>query len=61
LGEDSAIGTIAAGKAADLVVLNGNPAGKIEDIERVEMVFKDGVGFDPGKLIASVRELVGIR
>jgi imidazolonepropionase-like amidohydrolase len=61
LGEDRAVGTIAAEKAADLVVLNGNPAEKIEDIERVETVFKDGVGYDPGKLIASVRELVGVR
>jgi imidazolonepropionase-like amidohydrolase len=61
LGEDAAIGTISVGKAADLVLLNGNPTEKIEDIEKVETVFKDGVGFDPTKLIDSVRGLVGIR
>ena len=61
LGEDATIGTITAGKSADLVVLSGNPAEKIEDIEKVETVFKDGVGFDPTKLIESVSELVGIR
>jgi len=61
LGEDATIGTIAQGKAADLVVLNGNPADKIEDIEKVETVFKDGVGYDPGKLIQSVQGLVGLR
>jgi imidazolonepropionase-like amidohydrolase len=61
LGEDASIGTISAGKAADLVLLNGNPAEKIEDVEKVETVFKDGVGLDPAKLIDSVRELVGTR
>jgi hypothetical protein len=29
-------------------------------IENVEIVFKDGVGYDMGKLIKSVQALVGI-
>jgi len=49
------------GKDADLVVVDGNPAVKIEDIEKVEIVFKDGLGYDPRKLIDSVRGLVGVR
>jgi imidazolonepropionase-like amidohydrolase len=61
LGEEAHFGTIAAGKDADLVVVDGNPAAKIEDIEKTEMVFKDGVGYDPRKLIDSVRGLMGIR
>jgi len=61
LGEDATIGTVAQGKAADLVVLNGNPAEKIEDIEKVDTVFKDGVGYDPVKLIDSAKGLVGLR
>jgi imidazolonepropionase-like amidohydrolase len=61
LGENENIGSIAAGKAADLVVLSGNPAQNIEDIENVQLVFKDGIGFDPAKLIQSVRGLVGQR
>src|SRR4029079_10207830 len=47
LGEDPSIGSIAAGKVADLVVLGGNPAQNIDDVEKVEIVFKDGVGYDP--------------
>ena len=43
----TALASIAAGKAADLVVLAGNRAKKIDDVERVETVFKDGVGYDP--------------
>ena len=61
LGEQDRIGSIAPGKAADLVVVNGDPSKKIDDIEKVELVFKDGVGYDPQKLADSVRGLVGIR
>jgi imidazolonepropionase-like amidohydrolase len=61
LGELDRIGTIAAGKQADLVVIKGDPSKKIEDIENVETVFKDGVGYDSGKLIESVRGVVGSR
>jgi imidazolonepropionase-like amidohydrolase len=61
LGEDAHFGTIAQGKNADLVVVDGNPAAKIEDVEKVETVFKDGTGYDPSKLVESVRGLVGVR
>jgi imidazolonepropionase-like amidohydrolase len=61
LGELDRIGTIAAGKQADLVVIKGDPSKKIEDIENVETVFKDGVGYDSAKLIEAVRGVVGSR
>lgn len=61
LGELDRIGTIAPGKQADLVVIKGDPSKKIEDIENVETVFKDGVGYDSAKLIESVRGVVGSR
>jgi imidazolonepropionase-like amidohydrolase len=59
LGESDRIGSIAPGKQADLVVVNGDPSTNIGDIERVEIVFKDGVGYDSPKLIASVKGSVG--
>jgi imidazolonepropionase-like amidohydrolase len=61
LGEDARVGSIAVGKQADLMVVKGNPAANISDIEKVEIVFKDGVGYDSEKLIQSVQGLVGIR
>ena len=61
LQEEDRIGTLAPGKHADLVVVRGDPSSKISDIEAVEIVFKDGVGYDPAKLIDSVRGLVGLR
>jgi imidazolonepropionase-like amidohydrolase len=59
LGE-SKLGGVGAGKIADLVAVDGNPAKNIEDIEKVTMVFKDGVGYDPVKLIESVKGAVGL-
>jgi imidazolonepropionase-like amidohydrolase len=61
LGESDRIGTLATGKQADLVVIKGDPSKKIEDIENVETVFKDGIGYDSAKLIESVRGMVGMR
>ena len=52
---------IAAGKAADLVVLAGNRAKNIDDVKRMETVFKDGVGYDPANLMRSVEGLMGLR
>ena len=60
LGRDARIGSIAAGKQADLVVVAGDPSTTIGDIRRVDTVFKQGVGFDPAKLIESVWGQVGI-
>ena len=53
------IGSIAAGKNADLIVVRGNPAANIADIEKVETVFKDGVGYDTTKLLDSVKGRFG--
>jgi len=61
LGELERIGTLEAGKQADLVVVRGDPTKNIADIEKVEIVFKDGVGYDPAKLIESVKGSVGTR
>lgn len=61
LGVLEKIGTLAPGKAADIVVLKGDPTTNIKDIENVELVFKDGVGYDSAKLIDSVKGLVGLR
>ena len=59
--EDARIGSIALGKQADLMIVKGNPAANIAEVEKVEIVFKDGIGYDSEKLIQSVQGLVGIR
>ncbi|MEO7362980.1 MAG: amidohydrolase family protein [Gemmatimonadaceae bacterium] len=60
LGRADKTGSISVGKLADLVVLNGNPAAQISDVRNVELVFRQGVGFDPSALIESVRGKVGL-
>ncbi len=55
LGELDRIGTLAAGKQADMVLIKGDPSTNINDIEKVETVFKDGIGYDSAKLIESAR------
>ena len=54
LGRQGQIGSIAFGKNADIVVVKGDPAAHIMDIENVEIVFKDGVGYDTAKLLEAV-------
>jgi imidazolonepropionase-like amidohydrolase len=61
LGRADRIGTIAAGKDADLVVIKGDPAKAIGGLSDVEIVFKKGVGFDSPKLVDSVAGTVGVR
>jgi imidazolonepropionase-like amidohydrolase len=59
LGKQDQIGSVAVGKKADLVVVKGDPAKRISDVENVEIVFKDGVGYDPQKLLESVKGRYG--
>ena len=60
LGRDRTVGSIAVGKQADLVLMVGDPSTSIGDVRKVDTVFRKGVGFDPVKLIDSVKGKVGI-
>ena len=61
LGQQDRIGTLAPGKQADLILIQGDPSKRIDEIENIETVFKAGIGYDSKKLIDSVRGQVGIR
>ena len=50
-GVDRDIGTIAPGKLADLVAVEGNPLERITDTKRVQIVVKDGEVFTLGQLL----------
>ncbi len=54
------LGTVEAGKVADLVVMSGDLAADPSVIRGVTIVFKDGVGYDSPAMLADVRGRVGI-
>lgn len=53
------MGTIEAGKAADLLIIEGDPSKNISDLRKVQYVFKNGVGYNSKKLFDSVKGKVG--
>ena len=54
-------GSIEVGKAADLIIVNGNPDEIIADLRKTETVFKDGIGYDSATLFKSIAGMVGIQ
>ncbi len=61
LGIDEETGSIEAGKHADLILINGDLASDPALIRNVEIVFRDGVGFDSVAIIESIEGQVGVR
>jgi predicted amidohydrolase YtcJ len=60
LGVLQKLGTVEKGKLADVVVLKGDLTADPTVIRNPTLVFKDGIGYDPAKLIESVQGRVGI-
>lgn len=60
LGRERSIGSVAVGKNADLLIVRGDPAARITDIENVLMVIKDGVVYDRQQLLDAARGEYGI-
>src|SRR2546428_919053 len=60
LGVAQRLGTVEPGKLADLVVLHGDLTADPSVIRSPTLVFKDGVGYDAAKLLASVQGRVGV-
>ena len=60
LGEGDRIGTIAVGKVADMLIVQGAPDRNIDDIRKVAIVIKDGRAYDPEKLRAAAKGKLGL-
>jgi imidazolonepropionase-like amidohydrolase len=48
------LGVIAPGMLADMVLIDGDPIARISDVRKVALVMKDGVVFEPRRLLAEV-------
>jgi hypothetical protein len=59
LGEDGRLGSVEAGKLADLVVIHGDPTSEPTSIYDVVTVFKDGVGYDSMLLREAAKGTIG--
>ncbi|MFQ5719708.1 MAG: amidohydrolase family protein [Acidobacteriota bacterium] len=53
------LGSVETGKWADLIVVRGNPLADITNTRQVRAVMKNGVLYDPGELLDSVRDTIG--
>jgi enamidase len=60
LGEEARIGSVEPGKAADLVIIRGDPLGTPSAIYEVTTVFRDGRGYDSARLREFAKGKVGI-
>lgn len=47
-------GSVAAGKRADLILVDGDPTRDISDIRKVAVVFKDGSAYYPAELYSEI-------
>jgi imidazolonepropionase-like amidohydrolase len=50
IGVDGERGTIAAGKLADLILVDGDPSSRITDLHGVRVVIKGGKVFRPSQI-----------
>jgi imidazolonepropionase-like amidohydrolase len=54
MGRADRLGSVAPGKLADLILVDGDPAARIGDVRRVVLTVKDGVVYDPAALYRAV-------
>jgi enamidase len=59
-GRDKDIGSLAVGKRADIVVIDGDPMKDVTAVERMPLVFKNGVGYDTAAIFKSMQGQIGM-
>jgi len=60
LKRDKETGSIEKGKAADFILIDGDLTGNVNNIRKIQWVFKDGIGYDSKTIFESVKGKVGL-
>jgi imidazolonepropionase-like amidohydrolase len=60
LGRDREVGSIAAGKRADLLLVEGDPAADARALDRMPLVFKAGVGYRSQIFFDELKGAIGL-
>ena len=60
LEQDKEIGSVEVGKIADLVLIDGDLSKDVSNIRNMEIVFKNGIGYNSKKIFESVKGKVGL-
>ncbi len=60
LGRAGEVGSLAAGKRADIAVVAGDPVKNPAAVEHMPLVFKKGVGYDTARIFAAMKGQVGL-
>jgi len=60
LKRDKDVGSVEKGKAADFILIDGDLTANVNNIRKIQWVFKDGVGFDSKTIFDSVNGKVGL-
>jgi enamidase len=60
LGRDREVGSIAVGKRADLILVDGDPVADPKMLDRMPLVFKNGVGYRTDAIFSALKGAIGL-
>lgn len=60
LGREKDVGSLVVGKRADILLIDGDPMKSAAAVERMPLVFKNGVGYDTAAIFAAMQGVVGL-
>jgi imidazolonepropionase-like amidohydrolase len=60
LGRDHEVGSLEVGKRADIAVLDGDPTSDPRAVDRMPLVFKNGVGYRSDAIFEAMKGLAGL-
>jgi len=60
LKRDKEVGSIEKGKAADFILIDADLTSNVNNIRKIQWVFKDGIGYDSKTIFESVKGKVGL-